>query len=205
MGRRETTMRFRTGSLVLLAALVVASQPVLAAETSTKPGAPAVTSAPAPASVKAPTVPSRPQGEFDDDLLRAEWLLVHVALRSDRIHKWLRRARQRSAFRRARCIDRILTQAHAVERQGQEARRQAQRAAKRGQRHEFAQPMARLWVCSQRSRALIRIAHACSANGGRPKHHPSTYRLRIIKPPSHTARGAGTARSVVRRANVSKR
>lgn len=103
--------------------------------------------------------------------------------RSVTTQRWLRLARHRRQWAKARCIDGLLSQLHAIERlAGAEQRRLEARVAdaeRRGASIDLRPELARFDTWSRRSEALLARAGAC----GRRRYAwaPGT-RVRVIRP-----------------------
>jgi len=104
-----------------------------------------------------------------------------MSLRSDHVFRWLRKARAEGDHRRARCLDRKVSEAHAVERLGRKelgAVRRAVRAGKEG----YAHHLARLQRFADRSNQVMAAAHRCGQKVSRRQRLPTVYRVRMVEP-----------------------
>ena len=107
--------------------------------------------------------------------------LSWMSLRSDHIFRWLRVARGQGDFRRSRCLDRKVSEAHAVERLGRQELQAIRRAAKQGDGH-YGHHLARLQRFGDRSNQLMAAAHRCGQKVSRRQRLPTTYRVKVIPP-----------------------
>jgi cell division septum initiation protein DivIVA len=108
---------------------------------------------------------------------KAAEIAGQATLRSDRIHNWLREARAERRLIRARCVDRLLSQAHAVERQAH----LEERATRRSRAH-VAMHLSRLVRMEERSRRIAEEAYWCGKKRSQRTRMPTTYQVRVDKP-----------------------
>ncbi len=160
----------------LCAALVLLCGPVLG-ETASHP--PADGSAPRTdtRASKAPATQRAGQAALNTAHAQVSWM----SLRSDHVFRWLRVARGQRDLRRSRCLDRKLSETHAVERQGRIELRAIRRAAKLGV-DTFAPHLIRLKRFAARSNELMASAHRCGQKVSRRQRLPTTYRVRVVEP-----------------------
>jgi hypothetical protein len=104
-----------------------------------------------------------------------------MSLRSDHIFRWLRVARGQGDLRRSRCLDRKVSEAHAVERQGREELAAIRRAVKQGG-EPYGHHLARLQRFANRSNQLMAAAHRCGQQVSRRLRLPTTYRVKMLEP-----------------------
>jgi hypothetical protein len=97
----------------------------------------------------------------DKAAARADDLVGWMALRSDAVHALLREARVRREESRAECLDAMLDQAHAAERQAGDINVELQRAAAEGDDQVMGNHMLRLRVLAERSRELLHQSRKC--------------------------------------------
>jgi hypothetical protein len=90
---------------------------------------------------------------------RASSLLHEMSMRSDHAHAWLREARARGEFVRARCLDEKLNQLHALERVALPEMQRARAVTARG--GSAASQLVRLENLATRSQQLHREAGWC--------------------------------------------
>ncbi len=93
------------------------------------------------------------------DAARAK--VSQMALRSERIYKLLRDARQARDGRSAPCLDDKLSQSHATERSGEEEAAAIERAAREGDGHAVAWRSQRLEVLAKHSAEVYEQAKHC--------------------------------------------
>lgn len=144
----------------LLSTLVLASDAA-----ASSPGAKTSQSAPTPTAAE-----------------RADRALGTVEVRAIQVQRWLREARSHENAPRIRCLDRLLSQAHAVERQARVEERRVGRAAERGAREVVGRGLARLELFEKRSRFVVEEAYWCGKKRSRRVKVPTGYRVRVIKP-----------------------
>jgi hypothetical protein len=84
-----------------------------------------------------------------------------MALRSERIFKLLREARNEGDDKKAQCIDDVLSQAHALERRGEAEAEGIAQAAKSGDDDTVEWRSKRLRVLSNQSIDLVTHASRC--------------------------------------------
>jgi hypothetical protein len=106
-----------------------------------------------------------------------------MALRSDRIHRQLRHARGKKLAQRSRCLDRTLSMAHAVERQGHNELKAVERLARTraSRRGQLGAHMTRLATIAGQSRLLTQQAERCGRVSRRSKA-PTQYSVKVIRP-----------------------
>ncbi|MBI4701372.1 MAG: hypothetical protein HY744_09470 [Deltaproteobacteria bacterium] len=108
--------------------------------------------------------PARAEGAHDpqDKLAIARTLVLALWLKSDRLYSDLRSARRVRDTQRSACLDDLVTQAHAMERLGQEAFRAAALAAERERAAEIAPQIERLRMYDEHSRQLVEQSRDCA-------------------------------------------
>jgi len=142
-------------------------EPRALAESGAKPSAPG----PRSASIGAPSTAPQPG---PTSLGKARHLVTWMVVRSDQIQHWLRVARQQQQRSRSRCLDSQLSQAHAVERRGEVALQAIKAAVQSGRLHEIEPQLARLEICDEHSRRLLRQANVCGRTPVRSRKPPAS-------------------------------
>ena len=112
----------------------------------------------------------------DSAVRRASEAVASLSLRADRVHVWLREARNRRQTARSRCLDPLLSQAHAVERQGAIELALLERA----QPNELGAHMQRIGNIVARSRQILAQANVCGKVVSRRVRAPTQYRVRLL-------------------------
>jgi len=109
-------------------------------------------------------------------------LVGRMSLRANRVHRWLRDARSRNDFRRARCLDDMLSRTHALEHMGH-AEVDAIVSAIRSHHTSHAQRLlARLTRYDQRAAQLIAVAHNCGMRVSARPRMKTGYTVKVIAP-----------------------
>lgn len=125
-------------------------------------------------------------------IVQADDQLSVATQRSRRVQQWLRQARAEKNEPRVRCLDRKLSQAHAIERGARRERDAIARSARRSpstprQREWLALHQRRLELFVERSGAVADDAYWCGRQAHRQVKLPTTYRVRVIRPPLPSA------------------
>lgn len=127
---------------------------------------------------------------------RADRALGTIEVRSIRVQRWLREARSHQDAARTRCLDRLLSQAHAVERQARVETKRVSHAAEHGVEAAVGRGLKRLELFEERSRVIADEAYWCGKKRSRRPKVPTGYRVRVIKPklpPLSTTLGSDAA------------
>jgi hypothetical protein len=111
----------------------------------------------------------------------AAWV-SNMSIRSDQVRKLLMKARGNQQLTQVRCLDGLLSQAHAVERLGRRTQRSIELALARGLRQRAEAHGARLAVYESRSQGLLEEANHCVTPVSRRVRVPSGYTVRVIPP-----------------------
>ena len=148
------------------------------------------------------------EGARAESVRRAEGMATQGAIRSDRVHTWLRQARAQRKDARARCLDRMLSQVHAVERQ---LREEAAAIKARAARPEASldQNEARMAILEARSRGLAADAYWCGRERSRRPKGPTTTKVKVTRPnlpdpPEVSRRSARPGRAATSRRGASR-
>jgi hypothetical protein len=113
----------------------------------------------APADAEAdPPKPPNPLARY---LEPARDLVGQVQMRSDQVQEWLRAARRARYRERSSCLDDLLSQSHAVEREADVAKLAATKAVDQSDAHGVLRELVHLYVYDQRSRTLLEDAQWC--------------------------------------------
>ena len=115
------------------------------------------------------------------ELVRARDALAATGLRSDQIQRWLGEARRARDGQRAQCLHRVLSQAHAAERDLDATLGAAEQAA--SDPGSFELHRERLRVVGLRSEALLGEASTCGRAPPRRASVPTSYEVRMKAPP----------------------
>jgi hypothetical protein len=110
-------------------------------------------------------------------LRRARERAASLTLVSGRIQNWLRESRGKRQAARSRCLDPLLSQAHAGERQGQ-TELAALEQLPDGEARE--RRILRLDYIVNRSRQILTEANACGKRVSKRTRVPTTYRVRLL-------------------------
>ncbi|HHH31377.1 MAG TPA: hypothetical protein ENK57_23935 [Polyangiaceae bacterium] len=126
---------------------------------------------------------------------RADIALGGIEVRSIRVQRWLGEARAEKNLPRARCLDRLLSQAHAVERRARIEMRRVSSAAERGAEAAAGRSLTRLDLLGERSRSIAEEAYWCGKKRSRRPKAPTGYWVRVIRPrlPNQSVRPSSDA------------
>jgi hypothetical protein len=113
---------------------------------------------------------------------RAGVLVSRMAMRSGHVHKWLRKARGSTHVKRARCLDRMLSQVHALERLGAIEQQEILAAVTVGHATMADARLMRLGVFETRSKILLSEANVCGKARSRRQRMRTSYRVTLHKP-----------------------
>ena len=127
-------------------------------------------------------VPSPAEARRHPIVRRATDMVDLLSLRADRVQLWLRDARGQQDRARSRCLDRVLSQSHALERQGDYERGAIATAVLRGEAWATAPRLQRLAVFFARSDTLLEAADDCGRQVSRTMPMPTRYQVRTTKP-----------------------
>lgn len=130
---------------------------------------------------------------------RADHAVGTIEVRSIRVQQWLREARAHQNAPRTRCLDRLLSQAHAVERQARVEERRVGFAEKRGAKEVVGLGLMRLSLLDERSRLVADEAYWCGKKRSRRPKVPTGYRVRVIKPKLPVVTIAPSSQAAARR------
>jgi hypothetical protein len=113
---------------------------------------------------------------------RAADLVDLLSLRADRVQLWLRDARGQQDRGRSQCLDRLLSQSHALERQGDYEREAIENDVLRGEAWATAPRLQRLAVFFARSAELLDQANDCGRQVSRQVRMPTRYQVHMTRP-----------------------
>ena len=105
--------------------------------------------------------PPKPPNPLARYLEPAHDLVGQVQMRSDQVQEWLRASRQARYRERSSCLDDLLSQSHAVEREAELAKLAASKAVDQSDAHGVLRELVHLYVYDQRSRTLLEDAQWC--------------------------------------------
>jgi hypothetical protein len=137
---------------------------------------------PASSSARAAAVPTPAEARRHPIVRRAEDLVDLLSLRAAQVQLWLRDARSSQDPKRTRCLDKLLSQTHALERQGDHERRSIEGLMLRGEAWATAPRLQRLAIFSQRSSDLLAEAGECGRQVSRHVRMPTGYQVRSSTP-----------------------
>ena len=115
-------------------------------------------------------------------LQRADDLASWVGIRAEQAQRLLRDSRVNRDDARAICLDEILSQLHAIERQSLVTEAQIREAAAADSDRRIGAHMSRMQVLSERSRQLVAKAEACGKNISRRVRMPTGYSVKMFAP-----------------------
>lgn len=181
-----------TTALLLVCATALAGSPQATTRSAASPSDAAAQ--PTPARSKAASRATRPAAVKPSPAARARkarQVSDAIRLRSDQVHRWLRAARLSRQHQRGRCLDDLLSQAHAVERLADQSQRAMLGASRRHDGHRLRRESSRLRVYETRSQVLIRKAQACGKPAARAhRRGQNVHEVRTRRPrlPGDSAR-----------------
>jgi hypothetical protein len=105
--------------------------------------------------------PPKPPNPLARYLEPARDLLSQVQMRSDQVQEWLRASRRSRYRERSSCLDDLLSQSHAVEREAEIAKLAAAKAVEQSDAHGVLRELVHMYVYDQRSRTLLEDAQWC--------------------------------------------
>lgn len=112
----------------------------------------------------------------DSEVRRAREAVASLSIRADRVHLWLREARNRRQTARSRCLDPLLSEMHAIERQGALELAVLERA----EQNELGAHLQRIDNIVARSRQVVAKANVCGKVVSRRVRAPTQYRVRLL-------------------------
>jgi len=153
-----------------LAALTLAGAGAQAATTedSGELGSAAASAADASGPVQTEAEPAKPPNPLAKYLDPAVELVGGMRLRSDQVQEWLRAARRAGYRDRSSCLNDMLSQSHALEREADLAQHNAEKAVEQNDAHSVLRELVHLYVYDQRSRVLVNDAQWCGVARRRP-------------------------------------
>jgi hypothetical protein len=98
---------------------------------------------------------------LDERLDRARQITDRLRVRSDRVQRSLRDARRAQYGLQTSCLDDLLSQLHAAERDGMAATKAVRAAASKEDARTVDREVSRLMVLEERSRILVHTARSC--------------------------------------------
>jgi hypothetical protein len=170
------------GIIIGLAALTLAGAGAQAAPTddSSEVGSALAGAVDASASAQTEAAPVKPPNPLAKYLDPADELVGGMRLRSDQVQEWLRAARRAGYRDRSICLNDMLSQSHALEREADLAQHSAEKAVEQNDGHSVLRELVHLYVYDQRSRVLVNDAQWCGV--ARRRATPSAMPWRSAEP-----------------------
>jgi hypothetical protein len=111
--------------------------------------------------------PPRPPTLLEREVIGARETADELRFRSDHVQQLLRSARRARYHERVACLDDMLSQAHAVERDAEQSIHTASKAAERDDSYGVERELVHLWIYDLRSRGLLLNAEQCGSEQAR--------------------------------------
>ena len=107
--------------------------------------------------------PPKELSSLERQVMGSRDVVDELGFRSDHVQQLLRNARHARYQERMACLDDLLSQSHAVERDAVQALHNASQAAEREDSYGVERELVHLWIYDLRSRTLLLEADECGA------------------------------------------